>query len=138
MRIIIIIIIKIQSRDTKSSNIFEETSQLNFTKQKHNFLCICPRAQWLGEGVSSLVYCREGCNEKQVTMNMMDPRRISECFTSQQDTKQFRHFFLKILQKQLPTSSYFGHFRHVWSLPSKTITCGNLNIFQHAKNELHP
>ena len=137
MRIIIIIIIK---SDTKSSYIFEETSQLNFTKQKHNFLCICPRAQWLGEGVSSLVYCREGCNEKQVTMSMMYPRRISECFTSQQDTKQFRHFFLKILQKQLPTSSYFGHFRHVWSLPSKTImpTCGNLNIFQHAKNELHP
>ena len=47
--------------------------------------------------------------------------------------KQLQHS----LQKILPTS-YFGYFRHIWPLPSKTIspTWRNFDVHLHAKNEL--
>ena len=57
LRIIIIII----KSDTDSSYIFGETSKLSFTKQREKFLCICTRVHWLGEEISSHVYCRDGC-----------------------------------------------------------------------------
>ena len=37
------------------------------------------------------------------------------------------------------SASYFGYFGHVWSLSSKTImpTCRNIDVYLHAKNEIH-
>ena len=43
------------------------------------------------------------------------------------------------IAKILPTS-YFGHFAHVWPLPSKMKmpTCRIFDVYLHAKNELQP
>ena len=49
-----------------------------------------------------------------------------------------RNNFSEYNTKILPTS-YFGHFEHVWLLPSKRLisTCRNFDVYLHARNDLH-